>query len=430
MSATLLATPQINAPTIEILPSGLTIVVEQVPIEAVNFNVWLNVGSTAETDDINGMAHFLEHMVFKGTANLPAGEFDRRVEQRGAIMNAGTSQDYTHYYISTAPQDLAELAPLQLEVVCSPKIPDGEFERERLVVLEEIRRAEDNPGRRIFARAMEMCFQRLPYRRQVLGPAEVIARLTPQQMRDFHAQWYRPAAMTIAAVGNLPVNELIRTVVEGLEQTFPASLERLDAPLSMQTFTPEAPFTEIVRQEYTDPQLQQARMMFVWRVPGMVELHETYALDVLSAILGQGKMSRLFRDLREERQLVSSIGANNATQQWQGYFYVSARLPAENVAKVEAAVAEHLHRLQNEPVAESELARIRAQVANRYIFANEKPSDRANLYGYYLSQLGELAPAFEYPARIRAVQAEDVQAAAQKYLAPDAYGLVVMRPAE
>ena len=194
MSATQLKAPQHNAPKICQLPDGLTIVAEQMPVEAVNLNVWLNVGSVVEPDAINGMAHFLEHMVFKGTPNLQAGEFDRVIEERGAMMNAATSQDYTHYFITTAPKDFAELAPLQLDVACHPSIPDEEFERERLVVLEEICRAEDNPKRRTFRRAMETCFERLPYRRQVLGSASAVSELTPGQMRDFHAHWYQPEA--------------------------------------------------------------------------------------------------------------------------------------------------------------------------------------------------------------------------------------------
>jgi predicted Zn-dependent peptidase len=154
MTSTLLKTPPLNAPTIKTLPNGLTIVAEQMPVEAVNLNVWINVGSAVESDDINGMAHFLEHMVFKGTPRLQSGEFERLIEQRGAVTNAATSHDYTHYYITTAPQDFAQLAPLQLDVVLNASIPDEAFERERSVILEEIRRSEDNPQRRTFRRQL------------------------------------------------------------------------------------------------------------------------------------------------------------------------------------------------------------------------------------------------------------------------------------
>ncbi|GAB4231264.1 MAG: pitrilysin family protein [Stanieria sp.] len=428
MTLTLLKTSTINQPTIHKLTNGLTIIAEQMPVEAVNLNVWLNVGSARETDDINGMAHFLEHMVFKGTPNLRMGEFEYLIEEKGAVTNAATSQDYTHYYITTAPKDFAELAPLQLDVVLNPSIPDDAFERERLVVLEEIRRSEDNPRRRTFYRAMETCFNNLPYRRRVLGPAEVIENLLPQQMRDFHGTWYQPSSMTAAVVGNLPTEELIEIVTEGFERQFQSYNSQLDDQVNKH-LTPESPFTEIVRQEYTDETLQQARLVMMWRVPGMVELEKTYALDILAVILGQGKVSRLYRDLREERGLVTQISVSNMTQTHQGVFYISAQLPTENLEIVEAAIAQYINQLHTEPIATKDLARIRTQVANRFVFANERPSDRADLYGYYYSQLQDLQPALNYPQHIQAIDVTDLQLAAQQYLSPNAYGVVVIKPA-
>ena len=167
----------------------------------------------------------------------------------------------------------------------------------------------------------------------------------------------------------------------------------------------------------------------VWRVPGMENLTETYALDILAVILGQGKVSRLFRELREEKGLVNQIGVSNMTQTHQGVFYISAALPTENIPEVEQAIAQQIRKMQTEPIAAKDIERIRTQVANRFVFANERPSDRANLYGYYYSQLQDLAPALNYPQHIQSISAEDLQAAAQKYLNPDAYGVVVMKPA-
>lgn len=426
---TSILTPQtkINEPTICRLDNGLTIVAEQMPVEAVNLNVWINVGSAKESDEINGMAHFLEHMVFKGTPNLEIGEFEHLIEERGAVTNAATSQDYTHYYITTAPKDFAELAPLQLDVVLNPSLENAAFEREKLVVLEEIRRSEDSPRRRTFYRSMETCFESLPYRRPVLGPASVIDNLRSQQMRDFHGAWYQPNAMTAAVVGNLPVPELIEIVTNSLEQHYNSRGQYPKNPTP--SVTPEAPFTKIVRHEYIDESLQQARLVMTWRVPGMENLEQTYALDILAVILGQGKVSRLFRELREEKGLVNQIGVSNMTQTHQGVFYISAALPTENIPEVEQAIADQISNLQNEPISVKDIDRIRTQVANRFVFANERPSDRANLYGYYYSQLQDLAPALNYPQRIQSISSQDLQQAARKYLNPDAYGVVVMKPA-
>lgn len=432
MTSTLLKSPPLNAPTLHQLPNGLTIVAEQLPVEAVNLSIWVKVGSAVESDAINGMAHFLEHMVFKGTPQLQSGEFERLIEQIGAVTNAATSQDYTQFYITTAPKDFAELAPLQLDVLLNPSIPDEAFERERLVVLEEIRRSEDNPRRRTHQRAMELAFDKLPYRRPVLGTASVIEQLTPQQMRDFHSTRYQPQSLTAVVVGNLPVDELIQIVVEGFCASLVAGEELgLKDTAKINAFpTPnaEAPFKEIVRQEYVDESLQQARLVMLWRVPGLTQLQQTYGLDVLAAILGHGRMSRLVQDLREDRRLVSHIGVSNMTQQLQGLFYIGAQLPVENLAEVEAAIAQHIHTVQTEPITKAEIDRMRRQVANRFIFSNETPSDRAGLYGYYQSMLGDLAPALTYPARIQALNTLDVQLAARRYLSPKAYGIVTIKP--
>jgi zinc protease len=420
-------TSPLNCPTVRTLPNGLTIVAEQMPVEAVNLNIYLNVGSFLETDGINGMAHFLEHMVFKGTSRLAAGEFERLIEERGAVTNAATSQDYTHYYITTAPKDFAALAPLQIDVVTNPRIPDDDFDREKLVVLEEIRRSHDSSSRRIYQQAIEVAFAKLPYRRPVLGPEAVIEAITAQQMRYFHATNYQPTAMTAVAVGNLPVEELIDIVADGFASQS-GSIPTAEFVGKKAQPTPEAAFTRIVRKEHIDPSLQQARLIMVWRVPGLMQLAETYPLDILAAILSSGRTSRLVKELREERQLVNNISISNMSNRIQGLFYLSAQLPSEHLAEVEQIITQHIFQLQTTLVTDAELARIRRQVANRYIFGTETPSDRADLYGYYRSVVGDIAPALNYPQQIQAVDANMLQLSARQYLSPNAYGVVTVKP--
>ncbi len=426
-----LTAASLNTPQVYYLPQGFTVIAEQIPVEAVNLSLWVNVGSAIEPDPINGMAHFLEHMVFKGTQKQEMGEFERAIEERGAVTNAATSQDYTQYYITTAPKDFSNLAPRQIDVVVNPTIPDEAFERERSVVLEEIRRSEDSPRRRNFQRGIEVAFQNLPYRRPVLGPIAAIEALTPQQMRDFHGTWYQPKSMTAVAVGNLPVEQLVEIVADGFAQALGGNSTAPQFPIPcLHTPNPEPAFPQIVRREYTDRSLQQARLMMVWRVPGLMELEQTYALDVLASILGQGRTGRLVRELREEKGLVSHIGAGNVNYRLQGIFQISAQLPTENVEEVEAAIVRHIQQLHAEPVLDSEIARIRTQVANRFVFGNETPSDRANLYGYFHSMMGNLQAALDYPKTIQTQEAEDLQQAARQYLPSDAYGVVIIRPGQ
>jgi zinc protease len=412
----------IQTPQIHKLPSGLTVIAQSLPVAAVNLSLWVNVGSSQESQEINGMAHFLEHMVFKGTPRLEIGEFESLVEARGGITNAATSQDYTYYYITTAPKDFADIAPLQIDVVLNPSIPDRAFEKERLVVLEEIRRSQDNPRRRVYEAAMQIAFPHLPYHRSVLGPSATLEGLESHQMRSFHQTWYQSPQITAVAVGNLPVAELLETVASGFE-SYNSRTETI-APERV-TYPVEPAFDRIIRCEYVDESLQQARLVMLWRVPGLTQLSQTYELDVLAGILGQGRTSRLFQDLREEQKLVSHISAGNVTQKLQGVFQVTAQLPSQNLARVEEAIARHIDRLQQEPVTQRELERVQTKVANRFVFGNETPSDRASLYGYYQSMLQDISPALGYPATIQSLTTTDLQLAARRYLSSEAYGIVV-----
>ncbi|WP_271252347.1 M16 family metallopeptidase [Pseudanabaena sp. Chao 1811] len=413
---------QLSAPTQHVLPNGIKIIAEQIPVDAVNLSIWVDVGSAVESDDINGMAHFLEHMVFKGSDRLALGEFEQAIEFHGGNTNAATSQDYTHFYINVAPKDFAKLAPLQLDVVLKASIPDEEFQRERHVVLEEIRRSEDNPDRRIYRHISELVYEQLPYRRAVLGPVDVIEKVTSEQMKSFHRQWYAPQNMTIAVVGNLPVSEMIGVIANYFEGDAIA-----DKP-QPKTFTPEKPFTEIVRREVTDTSLKQARLSMTWRVSGLTELSETYPLSILANILGSGRTSRMVQDLRENRRIVDRISVSNSAMRWQGNFQVFAKLNVEDVAIVEEAIREHIRQLHEVPVTDEELAKIRTQVSNRFIFGNESPKERAGIYGYYDRIVGSLEPALNYPDLIKSITKEDIQAAVRKYLNPDAYGILIVKP--
>ena len=426
--STHLLPPRLNAPQIEVLPNGLTIIAEQMPVEAVSFHLWLQVGSRWEGNEINGMAHFLEHMVFKGTSRLAMGEFEQVIEARGASTNAATSQDYTQFYTTCAPQDFAELAPLQLEVVLNPAIADDPFERERLVVLEEIRRSYDDPQRRIFQAVFQLAFPRSPYARPVLGDRQSVERLQAQQMRDFHAHWYQPQAMTATVVGNRPIAELVETVAQSFSDCY-----RVKSPSQGLTIPPSASppkFNTVESKTVIDPTLQQARLILLWRVPGLDQFWDLLPLSVLAVILGRGRVSRLFRELREERGLVTAIGASNSVQAQQGMFYIAAQLAADNIEAVEACILDHIGRLQTELIPTNILNRVQNQVANRFVFGNERPGDRANLYGYYYSQIGDLEPALTYPDHVQNLTAQDLQTAAQTHLSPRAYGRVVALPSE
>lgn len=402
-----------HQPLCETLPSGLTLVCQTVPVPAVSFDLWVRVGSAMEEDGINGMAHFLEHMIFKGSDRLAGGELERQVEAVGGSLNASTSQDYTHFYFTCAPQHLAHLAPAQINVVTRPAIPTPDFHQERQVVLEEIRRSQDNPQRRISAHQQELLFQRLPYRRPILGPAAVIETLTPEQMRSFHQHWYVPSNMTIVVVGNLPLDDLRERTIAALP---PELLQPGPTPRPHLHLEPEPAFQNPIDRHYQDPQLQEERLILAWKVPGLDSPQDTYALDVLADVLAHGRTSRLIQRLREQNPWARGITAHHSSYQAQGIFSISAKPVPGMKAQVQAAIWDEIQHLRETPIRPDELQRIKTQVAKRFIFAHERPQSLAQAYGYYQTLVGSLEPALTYADRIGQLSPDHIQAAAQRHL--------------
>lgn len=407
-------------PHITHLPhNGLTIITEQIPVSVVNCNIWFNLGSKMESDDINGMAHFLEHMIFKGSEGLEAGEFESIVEARGAATNAATSQEYTHFYFTCSPDDFEDILPLQIDLLSSPSLPLSEFEREKKVVLEEIRRSQDNPHRRIFDKMMETCFPNLPYHRPILGKEEIITSLSRDKMAEFHSQWYQPQGMTVVAVGGLSTEELTHHIITQLESKIGGKQP------STPVYQPESAFNSIITNDYTDHSLQQSRLIMTWRVPGLDKINETLPLDVLAVILGRGKLSRLFQDLRENRHLVHRVSVSNTSYQIQGVFSITAVLSSHDVVEVEERILNHLQDIQENGITLKELNRVCQNVANQFIFHSEKPNDRTSLYGYYYSQLRTIKDALNYVENIKKLTIEDIQQATIKYLSLSGYGRIL-----
>ena len=179
--------------TVQKLPNGQTLIVQEVrnnPI--VTIDTWVRTGSINETDANSGVAHFLEHLFFKGTKKHPAGEFDRILESKGAIINAATSKDFTHYYI-TIPSAYFDMAlDLHADMLTDPQIPRKELEQERKVVLEEISKDLNTPSKKVFNNLNEMMYSHHPYKRKVIGSSDVISTIRREEILEFFNNYYTP----------------------------------------------------------------------------------------------------------------------------------------------------------------------------------------------------------------------------------------------
>ncbi|WP_416666277.1 M16 family metallopeptidase [Egbenema bharatensis] len=404
------------------LDNGLTLIHQQVPTApVVTVDVWVKAGAIVEPEPWAGMAHFLEHMVFKGTDQLPPGSFDYVIESRGGMTNAATSHDYAHFFINTAAADLPDTLPYLAELLLNAAIPDDEFELERGVVLEEIRQSLDDPDMLGFQALVESAYLRHPYGRPILGHAADLLERSPEEMRQFHRAHYQPENMTVVIVGNVDW-ELTLDLVH---RYFSAFSPRVECPAPR--IEPEHPLTEIRRQEFELPDLGLARLMMAWVCPGVDALRSAYGLDLLSVILAGGRTSRLVRELREERQLVQDIGGGFSLQRDSSLFTLTAWLDPAHLDVVEAIIGDRLSELTHTPIVPAELARYKRLLQNDYAFSTETTNQLAGLYGYY-NTIAQAELSAQYPAVIRSFETNELQNLAQQYLSPLRYAVTVMKP--
>ncbi|MBW4421062.1 MAG: insulinase family protein [Myxacorys californica WJT36-NPBG1] len=427
------------------LANKLTLIHQHIPgcgVAAVD--VWVKAGSIREIDQWSGMAHFLEHMIFKGTDRILPGQFDYAIEGRGGMTNAATSYDYAHYFMTLAAQDLVDTLPYLAELLLHAAIPDEEFVREREVVFEEIYQTYDSPDCLAFQALIEGVYQRHPYGRPILGTEELLKERSPAEMRSFHRAHYQPENMTVVLVGDLDQDEAI-ALVERSFRDFPSPG---DCP--QHEAEAEPPMTDIRRQELRLPRLEQARLMMAWMGPGIDPLvqekrddvlpwnrfspehhldpiKDACGLDLLSATLAEGRTSRLVQELREERQLVQEVSSGFSLQQESSLFTITAWLDAENLERVEALICDRFSHLITARINESELERSKRLLCSDHAFSTETPSQIAGLYGYYHT-LADLETAIAYPQWIQEFTTEDLQNLASQYLSPYRYAAVVVKP--
>lgn len=404
------------------LDNGLTLIHQYVPATPVAVvDVWVRAGAIREPDSWSGMAHFLEHMIFKGTDLVPPGLFDQIVENWGGVTNAATSHDYAHFFITTAVSYLADTLPYLAELLLNASIPDDEFIRERDVVLEEIRQSQDNPDWLGFQAMMENIYECHPYARPVLGTEAHLHQLSPEEMRCFHSSYYQPENMTVVIVGGVDRELALELVTRSFAQFKSASgcpqIEKKVAP----------PIAGIRRQELCLDRLEQARLFMAWTGPGVEDFRNAYGLDLLSVLLAEGRSSRLVRELREEEQMVHSISSSFSLQKESSIFTISAYLEQEYLPDVEAMICDRIAELHYDLVSEIEMNRSKRLLCNDYAFSTESPGQLAGLYGYY-NTIAQAHIAVTYPEQIQSFQASDLQQLAQQYLSPERYAITILKP--
>jgi zinc protease len=405
------------------LSNGLSVILHPIPItDSVTVDIWVQTGGRNEPLEWLGLSHFLEHMVFKGSDRLAPGELDRAIEGRGGVTNAATSQDYTHYYITVAADDLPDSLPYLAEVILRAGIPADEFERERQVVLEEIRRAADNPDYNAYHLLMQTAYAEHPYGRPVLGTPESLMDLTPELMRTYHQGWYRPEQMTVVVTGGIDPEQALALV----EEQFGGSSygKELGSPRVPQQPRPQG----ILRRESTHARLEQARLMLAWPTVSTGSWQQACGLEILASVLGDGRTSRLVHLLREQRGWVRGIGCSSMVLKEGGLFCVSAQMDPEHLPRVEATILHEIEKLQQDGIGKAELDRTRRILTHEFLFSAESPSQLAGIYGYY-ETMGGVQRIQEYLELLQSFTPAQVRELAQQHLSSEAYVVTTLKPA-
>ena len=405
------------------LDNGLTIIhqyISATPVVVVD--VWVRAGARQEPDDWSGMAHFLEHMIFKGTEKVGPGIFDQIIENHGGMANAATSHDYAHFFVTTAAKYIEEIISVLAELLLRASIPESEFARELDVVLEEIRESQDCPDSLGFQALMENVYQLHPYRRSIMGTEELLRQREVNEMRCFHKNYYQPENMAVVVVGGVEKLQVIDLVNTAFEKFSEKCCECPRAEIEVEPI-----ITNIRRQEIYLPRLEQGRLTMAWIGPGVDKIDDAYGLDLLSVLLAEGRTSRLVRELREELGLVQEICSSFSLQQDSSLFTISAMLEAKDFPEVEARICDRISELLTLDIAVGELDRCKRLLCNDYAFSTESPGQLAGLYGYYFA-IATPDLAVTYPQKISKFQPKELLNLAAKYLSPNSYAATVLIP--
>ena len=410
--------PAVEAPTRHVLHNGVRVLIQEYPSsEVVAVQLWVRAGGRDETAAELGLAHYLEHMLFKGTTTRPRGFIDRDVEGVGGRMNAGTSLDFTFYHaVLPAPRAAATIEMLA-DISVNSTLDETELELEKKVVIEEMRRSEDAPRGHLARQLYSMVFDSHPYGRPVLGTADIIQKLNRETLLAFYRRHYVPESFTLVVVGPVKTSEMLGAAERTLGRLPRSGSQRL--PQSMPaSLTPKK--TEVQRPGTL------AYLGMGWLGPKL-DHADTPAVELLVSILGQSRSSRLVQSLRERLALVNSVSSDYAALETGGAVTVIAQLEAENLARAEAEILSEIRRIREQGVTDEELRRAITRAEADHEFESETAEGRARLFGR-AETVWRLTEELAYIDRLRSVKPDQIRLAARRYLDLERYGRLAFVP--
>jgi zinc protease len=410
-----------------VLDNGMKIVVrEDRRAPVVTSMLWYRVGSVDESKGLTGLAHVIEHMMFRGTRRLSDGEFSRRIARIGGRDNAFTGRDYTAYHQQLAANQLPAVMELEAERMANLVMQPDVFAREMQVVMEERRwRTDDRPRAALMEQLYATAFTVHPYRAPVIGWMSDLESLTIEDAREFHRRWYVPNNAVLVVVGDVDAEQVFRMANRHFGRIAARPLPRRSPPAE--------PEQRGMRRVVLQGAAHSPFLMLGFHVPVLRDADrdwEPYALEVLESVLDAGEVARLPRALVRETRVAGSVNATyEKFQRGSGLFVIGAA-PGEgrSVADLEAALRAELARLARDGITADELARARNQLVAHHLFQQDSLFTQASRIGH-AEMTGHSARVFDrFAARTRAVTAEQVREVARRYLIDDRMTVAILEP--
>ena len=402
-----------------VLPNGVRVLVAEMPeTRSASLTVFVGAGSRMETRADAGTGHFLEHIVFKGTAKRPtAAVISQDIESRGGVVNAATDKEVTVFWSRVPARHWRIALDVVADLIRAPMLRPGDIEMEKRVVIEELRMYRDQPQDRVHTLIDELLYPKHPLGWEVGGREPVVNGLDADRLRDFMRRGYVPSRIVVAIAGKVNAEEVFDAVAALFDDVEPRAPAKLSA----------APDAGRVRMKVLGRRTEQAHVCIGWR--GVAQEHpDKYALDMLNAILGEGMSSRLFLELREKRALAYDVHSYGTNYVDSGHLVVYAGVTPERISEViEASLAE-VTRMRDEIVPEDEIERVRDFNKGRLELRLEDSRGVSNWLAGQELFLGRVRTVDEVCAIIDSISATDVRRVARLYLRPELSYIAAVGP--
>ncbi len=401
------------------LPNGAKLIVKpRDDTSAVALQVWFRVGSVYENYEEKGMAHFLEHMLFNGSEKYPYGEVDRIVESLGGNINAATSKDFTYYHIEIASPYWKQALEVLYQITLKALLEEKMIEKEKPIVIEELRRGKDNPTTVLWETFEKTAYKVSPYRFPVIGFENTIRKFTREMLLKFYRSFYQPRNMAIVVAGNVDPKEVEEEVLKtfGREEGRPVPRVQI----------PSEPEQLGVRfEKLKDPRVQKAYWIIGWRVPAIGKT-DYYGLVVLDEILGSGRTSVFYRELKE-KGLVYSFFTGDMGRPRDNLYVISATFDPDKYEEVKKRILDLLKEVY-ENLTDEQVETAKQKIVGSRIFEEEKVEGEAYDIGYSYTVVRDLDFYRFFDKNVSKVRKVDVMRIYERYLSKGNYVEVLMLP--